>query len=75
LIDLIQSDFKHCLAQQQHECRYQLPCKLYKNYHAIKLKGNIKDPYSKDKTITGNKETQMTGQHDPLVSKLKLYTS
>jgi len=29
-------------------------------------KGTIKTQKTKDKTITGNKETQMTGQHEPL---------
>jgi len=29
-------------------------------------KRTIKSQKTKDKTITGNKETQMTGQHEPL---------
>jgi len=29
-------------------------------------KGTIKTQKTKDKTITGNKETQMTGQHESL---------
>jgi len=29
-------------------------------------KGTIKTQKTKDKAITGNKETQMTGKHEPL---------
>jgi len=34
-------------------------------YQAVKQKEN-QTQKTKDKTITGNKETQMTGQHEPL---------
>jgi len=38
-----------------------------KNIHTKQsTKGTIKTQYPKDKTITCNKETQMTGQHEPL---------
>jgi len=37
-----------------------------KKYIYTKQSNKRNNPNSKDKTITGNKETQMTGQHEPL---------
>jgi len=36
------------------------------NIPSSQTKRTIKTQKTKDKTITGNKETQMTGQHEPL---------